>query len=99
MPPATLLLVPFLLLGTMATALGLSLWLGALNAKYRDVRYVVPFILQFGLYITPVGFMSGAVPENWRFILALNPMAGIVDGFRWALLGQESALGLQGGMI
>jgi lipopolysaccharide transport system permease protein len=98
-PPLTILLVPLLALGTLAAATGLSLWLGALNAKYRDVRYVVPFLLQFGLYITPVGFSSSAVPEKWRLLVALNPMAGIIDGFRWALLGQKSALGLQGALI
>lgn len=96
LPPMTILVAPLLLVGTLFTAIGLSLWLGALNARYRDVRYVVPFLLQFGLYLTPVGFSSEAIPEQWRLLLALNPMAGIVDGFRWALLGQESALGWAG---
>jgi lipopolysaccharide transport system permease protein len=69
---------------------GRGLWLSALNVKYRDFRYIVPFILQFGLYISPVGFSSSIVPERWRLLYSLNPMVGVIDGFRWAILGGEA---------
>ena len=71
----------------MLAALGPSLWLSALNAKYRDVKYIVPFLVQAGLYISPVGFLSSVVPERWRFWYHLNPLVGVIDGFRWAVLG------------
>lgn len=77
-------------------SMGVGLWLASLNVKYRDFRYVVPFIVQFGLYISPVGFSSSLVPEGWRFIYSLNPMVGVIDGFRWAILGGESKLYLPG---
>ncbi|OLP18609.1 phosphate ABC transporter permease [Leptolyngbya sp. 'hensonii'] len=73
-------------------AIGTGLWLAALNVKYRDFRYIVPFIIQFGLYISPVGFSSSIVPERWRLLYSLNPMVGVIDGFRWAILGGESRL-------
>jgi lipopolysaccharide transport system permease protein len=82
-------IVPLLLLMFMA-AMGAGVWLAALNVKYRDFRYVVPFIVQFGLYVSPVGFSSRVVPEQWSWAFMLNPMAGVIDGFRWALLGGES---------
>jgi lipopolysaccharide transport system permease protein len=66
---------------------GAGTWLAALNVKYRDFRYVVPFIVQFGLYISPVGFSSSIVPEKWRLIYNLNPMVGVIDGFRWSISG------------
>ncbi len=75
----------FLILAFLPVA-GAGLWFSALNVKYRDFRYVVPFMLQFGLYISPVGFASNIVPEKWRLLYALNPMVGMIDGFRWALL-------------
>ena len=75
----------FLLLAFLPVA-GTGLWLSALNVKYRDFRYVVPFMLQLGLYVSPVGFASSIVPEKWRLLYALNPMVGVIDGFRWALL-------------
>jgi lipopolysaccharide transport system permease protein len=68
------------------------MWLAALNVRYRDFRYVVPFIVQIGLYISPVGFTSGIVPEQWRLLYSLNPMVGVIDGFRWAILGGETRL-------
>ena len=64
-----------------------GLWLTALNVRYRDFRYIIPFIVQFGLYVSPVGYSSGIVPERWRPVYSLNPMVGVIDGFRWALLG------------
>jgi lipopolysaccharide transport system permease protein len=72
------------------------LWVSALNVKYRDFRYVIPFVVQFGLYVSPVGFSSSVVPESWRFVYSLNPMVGVIDGFRWAILGGESQLYLPG---
>jgi len=75
----------FLLLASLPVA-GAGLWFAALNVQYRDFRYVVPFLLQFGLYVSPVGFASSIVPEKWRLLYALNPMVGVIDGFRWALL-------------
>ncbi len=73
-------------------SLGPSLWITALNVKYRDFRYIIPFILQFGLYVSPVGFSSGIVPEQWRLLYSLNPMVGVIDGFRWSLLNGQSQL-------
>jgi lipopolysaccharide transport system permease protein len=78
----------FLLLAFMAS-MGLGYWLCALNVKYRDFRYVIPFILQFGLYVSPVGFSSSIVPDKWRLLYSLNPMVGVIDGFRWAILGRD----------
>ena len=78
------------------TALGISLWLSALNVKYRDIRYTIPFLTQFWLFVTPVAYPSSMIPEQWRLLYGLNPMAGVVEGFRWALLGTEQA---PGGMI
>lgn len=85
-PGPRVLAVPFLTLWAFAAAMGAGLWLCALNVKYRDFRYVVPFLVQFGLYISPVGFSSAIVPERWRLLYSLNPVVGIIDGFRWALL-------------
>lgn len=79
--------MPLFLLLAFGASFGFSLWLAALNVKYRDFRYVVPFIVQFGLYISPVGFSSSVVPEKWRLLYSLNPMVGVIDGFRWAILG------------
>lgn len=70
------------------TAMGAGLYIAALNVKYRDFRYIIPFVVQFGLYISPVGFSSNVVPEKWRLIYSFNPMVGVIDGFRWAILGQ-----------
>ncbi len=81
----------FVLLG-FGTALGAGLWFGALNVKYRDVRHIVPFLVQFGLYISPVGFSSAIVPERWRLLYDCNPLVGIIEGFRWALLRGDSPL-------
>ena len=75
-----------------AAAIGGGLWLAALNVQYRDFRYIVPFIVQFGLYISPVGFSSAVVPQEWRFLYSLNPMVGVIDGFRWAILGGNTSL-------
>ena len=81
--------LPFFIFLAFLTSMGAGLYIAALNVKYRDFRMVVPFVVQFGLYISPVGFMSSVVPEHWRVLYALNPMVGVIDGFRWAILGQS----------
>jgi len=92
-PTAATLALPAFLLLAMATALGVSLWLSALNVQYRDVRYVIPFLVQFWMYATPVVYPSSLIPERWRVLYGLNPMVGVVEGFRWALLGQGASPG------
>lgn len=89
-PTIGLLLVPLFILAAALTALGVGLWLSALNVQYRDVRYVIPFLIQFWLFSTPIAYPSSLVPEQWQFLYGLNPMAGVVEGFRWALLGTSS---------
>ncbi len=86
-PSPAILLFPFFLLLAVMTALGVGLWLSALNAIYRDVRYVIPFLVQFWLFASPVAYPSSLVPERWRWLYGLNPMAGVIEGFRWALTG------------
>ena len=92
-PSLRLLWVPVFVFLTMLTALGVSLWLSALNVEYRDVRYVVPFLTQFWLFATPVAYPSSLLSEPWRTLYGLNPMVGVVEGFRWALLNIGSAPG------
>ncbi|MBV9127002.1 MAG: ABC transporter permease, partial [Verrucomicrobia bacterium] len=87
-----LLTLPLFILLALVASTGAGLWLAALNVEYRDFRYVVPFIVQFGLYISPVGFSSAIVPEKWRLLYSLNPMVGVIDGFRWAISGGVSPL-------
>jgi lipopolysaccharide transport system permease protein len=89
-PTATVLVVPFLIAFVATTALAVSLWLSALNVRYRDVRYTLPFIVSVWLFASPVAYPSSLVPESWRLIYGLNPMVGVVDGFRWALLDAEA---------
>ncbi|MEL6555583.1 MAG: ABC transporter permease [Cyanobacteria bacterium J06621_11] len=91
-PSWRILTLPFFILIAFAAAIGGGLWLAALNVQYRDFRYVVPFIVQLGLYVSPVGFSSDIVPEQWRLLYSLNPMVGVIDGFRWAILGNNAAL-------
>ena len=88
----------FVLLAILAS-FGPALWITALNVKYRDFRFLVPFIVQFGLYVSPVGFSSSVVPEEWRLLYSLNPMVGVIDGFRWCLLGGQSSLYWPGFLI
>jgi lipopolysaccharide transport system permease protein len=92
-PTTAIWTVPFFVLLVMMTALGVGLWLSALNVQYRDVRYTIPFLIQFWLFATPIAYPSSLVPEPWRTIYGLNPMAGVVEGFRWALLGKTHAPG------
>lgn len=91
-PQWRILALPLFLALALVTSLGFGLWLAALNVKYRDFRYIVPFIVQFGLYISPVGFSSAIVPEKWRLLYSINPMVGVIDGFRWAILGESIKL-------
>jgi lipopolysaccharide transport system permease protein len=87
MPSWHLLILPLFIFVVFAAAMGAGLWVAALNVKYRDFRYIVPFVVQFGLYVSPVGFSSTIVPEQWRLLYSINPMVGVIDGFRWAILG------------
>lgn len=91
-PDWRILTLPLFISIAFAAAIGGGLWLAALNVEYRDFRYLVPFIVQFGLYVSPVGFSSNIVPEKWRLLYSLNPMVGVIDGFRWAILGGDFQL-------
>jgi len=93
-PTLAALWLPVLLLLAVFTALGVGLWLSALNALYRDVRYVIPFVVQFWMFASPVAYPSSLVPARWRWLYGLNPMAGVIDGFRWAITGRGQAPGL-----
>lgn len=93
-PGAAILLFPVFLLMAVLTALGVGLFLSALNAIYRDVRYVVPFLVQFWMFASPVAYPSSLVPERWRWLYGLNPMTGVIEGFRWALTGQGQPPGI-----
>ena len=92
-------LISFLILVGMMVwyrFLGPGLWITALNVRFRDFRYIIPFLVQFGLYVSPVGFSSSVVPEKWRLLYSLNPMVGVIDGFRWCILGGDSPLYIPG---
>jgi lipopolysaccharide transport system permease protein len=95
-PGWQILTLPLFVVMAFLASLGPGLWITALNVKFRDFRYVVPFIVQFGLYVSPVGFSSAVVPAEWRLLYSLNPVVGVIDGFRWAILGGESHLYLPG---
>ncbi|WP_170943913.1 ABC transporter permease [Leptolyngbya sp. BC1307] len=95
-PSWRIITLPVFILIAFAASMGCGLWLCSLNVKYRDFRYIVPFLVQFGLYISPVGFSSSIVPERWRLLYSVNPMVGVIDGFRWAILGSESQIYLPG---
>jgi lipopolysaccharide transport system permease protein len=94
-PGWQLLFFPILVLLTLSLSMGLGLLFAALNVEYRDFRYIVPFIVQFGLFVSPIAYTTSAVPERWRTAYALNPMAGIIDGFRWCLLRGYSPLDIR----
>ena len=93
MPTLNVFWVPALVLLTLVTALGVGLWLSALNVQYRDVRFAVPFLAQLWMFATPIAYPSSLLPEKWRVLYGLNPMAGVVEGFRWALLGTATRPG------
>lgn len=99
LPSWRILTLPFFIIIAFAASMGAGLWLAALNVKYRDFRYIVPFIVQFGLYISPVGFSSTIVPQEWRLVYSLNPMVGVIDGFRWAILGGDARIYLPGFLL
>jgi lipopolysaccharide transport system permease protein len=95
-PGPQILLLPVFIAIAFLASLGPALWISALNVKYRDFRYVIPFIVQFGLYASPVGFSSSIVPERWRLLYSVNPMVGVIDGFRWCILSGENHLYIPG---
>jgi lipopolysaccharide transport system permease protein len=91
-PEWRVITLPFFVAIAFAASIGCGLWLAALNVKYRDFRYIIPFIVQFGLFISPVGFSSTIVPGRWRLLYSLNPMVGVIDGFRWAIIGGDTSI-------
>jgi len=91
-PSMNILFLPLFTLLGFGASLGTGIWIAALMVKYRDFRFIVPFVVQFGLYISPVGFLSTVVPDRWLLIYSLNPMVGVIDGFRWSLLGGQNAI-------
>jgi lipopolysaccharide transport system permease protein len=93
LPTLNVIWLPLLLLLTLVTSLGVSLWLSALNVNYRDVHHIIPFLTQFWLFATPIAYPSSLLSEPWRTLYSINPMVGVVEGFRWALLGTETAPG------
>jgi lipopolysaccharide transport system permease protein len=95
-PGWQIVLLPAFIMLAIAASLGPGLWMASLNVKYRDFRFVIPFVVQLGLYVSPVGFSSSVVPEKWRLLYSINPMVGVIDGFRWCILGGESQLYLPG---
>ena len=96
LPSWQILTLPLFVVMAFLASLGPGLYITALNVKYRDFRYIIPFIVQFGLYVSPVGFSSSVVPEEWRLLYSINPIVGVIDGFRWAILGGESNIYLPG---
>ncbi len=99
MPGWQIFTIPIFLLFATITAFGSGFFIAALNVQFRDFRYIVPFIVQFGLYVSPVGFSSETIPEKWRLLYSLNPMVGVIDGFRWAILGGETNIYLPGFLL
>jgi lipopolysaccharide transport system permease protein len=95
-PTINIIWLPLLMMVALVTSLGVGLWLSAMNVQFRDVRYMIPFLTQAWLFLTPIAYPSSLLPEPWRILYGLNPMAGVVEGFRWALLGTDTA---PGGMI
>jgi lipopolysaccharide transport system permease protein len=98
-PPIQVLFLPFFAMLAVGASLGVGLWIAALMVEYRDFRFIVPFIVQFGLYLSPVGFQSSLVPPRFRLLYSLNPIVGIIDGFRWSLLGGKTPIYWQGLVI
>jgi lipopolysaccharide transport system permease protein len=92
LPDWRIVVLPGFIILAFLASIGPALWISTLNVRYRDFRYVIPFIVQFGLYVSPVGFSSSVVPEQWRLWYSLNPMVGVIDGFRWCILGGQSKL-------
>lgn len=99
MPSRTVIFLPIFFMLATFTALGLGYWFSAIGIKYRDFRFIMPFIVQFGLYVSPVGFSSSVIPARWRILYSLNPMVGVIDGFRWCIQGTSDSLYLPGFII
>lgn len=99
LPDWRIVTLPLFTVMAVAASMGPALWLTAMNVKYRDFRYIIPFILQFGVYASPVGFSSSSIPEKWRLLYSINPAVGVIDGFRWALLRGEATLYLPGFLL
>ena len=99
LPGWQIVLLPGFVALALLASLGPGLWLTSLNVKYRDVRYIIPFLVQLGLYVSPVGYSSDIVPEQWRLLYSLNPVVGVIDGFRWCILGGQSQLYLPGFLL
>jgi lipopolysaccharide transport system permease protein len=95
-PDWRILVLPGFSILAFLVSVGPALWISSLNVKYRDFRYIIPFIVQFGLYVSPVGFSSSVIPAQWRLLYSLNPMVGVIDGFRWCILARQSELFLPG---
>jgi lipopolysaccharide transport system permease protein len=93
-PTANIVWLPLFLLLALVTSLGTSFWFSAMNVQFRDIRYIVPFVIQAWMFLTPIVYPSSLIPEPWRTIYGINPMAGVVEGFRWALLGTDTEPGL-----
>lgn len=98
-PELRIITLPLFVIVAFAASLAAGIWIAALNVRYRDFRYIIPFIVQFGLYVSPVGFNSSIVPEKWLLLYSLNPMVGVIDGFRWAILGDKYQLYLPGFLL
>jgi lipopolysaccharide transport system permease protein len=96
LPGWQILLLPAFIAIAVLASFGPALWITSLNVKYRDFRYVIPFVVQLGLYVSPVGFSSSVIPEQWRLLYSTNPMVGVIDGFRWCILGGQSELYMPG---
>ncbi len=99
LPDWRIVFLPIFTLMAFLVSVGPSLWLSALNVKYRDFRYIIPFVVQLGLYVSPVGFSSNVVPAEWQLVYSLNPMVGVIDGFRWCIIGGGGALYLPGLLV
>jgi len=98
-PSWRIVTLPIFLFLALTLSLGFGTWLASLTVKYRDFRYIVSFLLQFGLYISPVGFSSSVIPDRWRLLYSLNPMVGVIDGFRWAIMGSDFPFYLPGFLL
>jgi lipopolysaccharide transport system permease protein len=96
LPSPNIVILPLFVVLAVAASLGVGLWTAALMVEYRDFKFIVPFVVQFGLYISPVGFSSNVVPDQWRLLYCLNPMVGVIDGFRWCILGGQNQFYLPG---
>jgi lipopolysaccharide transport system permease protein len=95
-PTWQILALPAFVLLAFCCSIGPGFWITTLNVKYRDFRYIIPFVVQLGMYVSPVGFSSSIVPPQWRLLYSLNPMVGVIDGFRWCILGAQATLYLPG---